>query len=142
MPHPQFQSLANKVEEVMGSPQKTGHYWVTPRWPQDLLFLFGGFLGSKRPPIDVRMVSSISVFDPTADNWRNLPTTLLDNWSSMGSLVVGTDIYLCGGQMIKEGLSPVKVLMRFSANTMEVTRLSMMRDCSPQWIYLCHWWCK
>ena len=53
----------------------------------------------------------------------------LDNWSSMGSLVVGTDIYLCGGQMIKEGLSPVKVLMRFSANTMEVTRLSMMRDC-------------
>ena len=118
MPHPQFQSLADKVEEVMRSPQKTSHYWVTPRWPRDLLFLFGGFLRSTRPPIDGKMVSRIFVFDPTDGNWRNLPTTLLDDWSFMGSVVVGTDIYLCGGQIMKEGLSPVKVRMWFSANMM------------------------
>ena len=42
---------------------------------------------------------------------------------------MGTDIFLCGGHMDRdEGEWATRVLMKFCPNTMEVSRLSMMRE--------------
>jgi hypothetical protein len=52
------------------------------------------------------------------------------NWAYMASVVVHTVIFLCGGHMDRiEGEWATRVLMKFFPNTMEVSRLSMMKEC-------------
>ena len=60
--------------------------------------------------------------------WRDLTTTLPENWAYMATVVVGTDVYLCGGHMEGEGNGATKVLMKFCPNTMKISRLAMMRE--------------
>jgi hypothetical protein len=61
--------------------------------------------------------------------WRDLTITLLYNWAYMATVVVGTDIFLCGGHMDRDqGEWVIRVLMKFCPNTMEVSGLSMMRE--------------
>ena len=65
------------------------------------------------------------------------------NWAYMATVVVHTDIFLCGGHMDRiEGEWATRVLMKFFPNTMEVSRLSTMRErrnyisiCCPGYIY-------
>ena len=72
---------------------------------------------------------TISVFDPVAAMWRDLTITLPYNWVYMATVVVGTEIFLCGGHMDRdEGEWAARVLMKFCPSTMEVFRLSMMRE--------------
>ena len=47
-------------------------------------------------------MSTISVFDPAAAMWRDLTITLPYNWAYMATVVVGTDIFLCGGPMDRD----------------------------------------
>ena len=72
-------------------------------------------------------MSTISVFDPTAAKWRDLTTTLPYNWAFMGTVVAGTDVFLCGGT-IDGGEVASRMLMKLCLNTIEVSRLSMMRE--------------
>jgi hypothetical protein len=61
--------------------------------------------------------------------WRNLTITLPYNWAYMATMVVGTDIFLCGGPMDRDqGEWATRVLMKFCPNTMEVSRMSIMRE--------------
>ena len=121
--HSLFLSLAPKVETVLSKSRKSksSHYWTRPRCPQSLLFVFGGWSGDGP-------ISTISVYDPAAAMWRDLTTTLPDNWAYMATVVVGTDVYLCGGHMEGEGNWATNVLMKFCPNTMKISRLAMMRE--------------
>jgi hypothetical protein len=61
--------------------------------------------------------------------WRKLTITLPYNWAYLATMVVGTDIFLCGGPMDRfQGEWATRALMKFCPNTMEVSRLSMMRE--------------
>ena len=72
---------------------------------------------------------TISVFDPAAAMWRDLTITLPYNWAYMATVVVGTDIILCEGHMDRdEGEWAARVPMKLCPSTMEVFRLSMMRE--------------
>ena len=86
------------------------------------------------------------MFDPDAALWRDLTITLPYNWVYMATVVVGTEIFLCGGHMDRdEGEWTARVLMKFCPSTVEVFRLSMMREhrkyiCIALRLYLCYWW--
>ena len=71
---------------------------------------------------------TISVFDPVAAMCRDLTITLPYHWAYMATVVVETEIFLCGGQERAEGEWAARVLMKFCPSTMEVFRLSMMRE--------------
>ena len=43
-------------------------------------------------------------------------------------MVVGTEVFLCGGHIYREGEWATRRLMKFYTNSMEVSRLSMMRE--------------
>ena len=131
--NPLFQDIAPKVDEVIKyiksslfvenitSLRCNSNYWTRPRFPQALLFIFGGF--SSQGP-----VSTISVYDPAADRWRDLATTLPDKWAFMDTVLLGTDVYMCGGYIEMAGELATRVLIKFCLNTMKVTRLSIMRE--------------
>merc|ERR1719369_2751782 len=99
----------------------TGNWTYQPRCPQSLLFTFGGWSGSSP-------VSSISVLDPAANKWTDLSVSLPHNWAYMASVVVGIDVFLCGGHMEEDRVRASNVLMKFNPNTMMMTRLSNMRE--------------
>ena len=42
--------------------------------------------------------------------------------------MVGTEVFLCGGHIYREGEWATRRLMKFCTNSMEVSRLSMMRE--------------
>ena len=117
--------LGPKVEELLRksrmSKSSQDHYSTKPRCPQSLLFVFGGWSG-------ISPISTISVFDPAAATWRDMTNTLPDNWAYMATVVVGTDMYLCGGHMEGDGKWATKILMKFNPNTMKTSKLSMMRE--------------
>ena len=72
-------------------------------------------------------MSTISGFDPCAAKWRDLAPTLPYNLSSIGTVVVGTDVFLCGGNQ-DGGVWASRMIMKLCLNTMELSRLSMMRE--------------
>ena len=119
-----------KIEEIQTktSLNTVGSYFLKPRCPQSFLSTFGGWSESGHV---CEWVSAISVFDPAAAKWKDLTITLPFKWAEMDTVVVGTDIFLCGGHTDREerdwATTPTRVLMKFSPNTMDVTRLSMMR---------------
>eukprot|EP00092_Neocalanus_flemingeri_P015715 GFUD01017009.1.p1 GENE.GFUD01017009.1~~GFUD01017009.1.p1 ORF type:complete len:597 (+),score=175.10 GFUD01017009.1:93-1883(+) len=124
-PHPVFHNsgLAIRVEEVLSRVSlgitRTRHIFVRPRCPQSFLFAFGGWSGPG--PVD-----TISVYDPAAATWRDLTTTLPESWAYMRTVVVGAEVFLCGGEL--EGEWATNMVMKFCPNTMEMSRLSMMRE--------------
>ena len=89
-------------------------------------------------------MSTIPVFNMKGPGYH---PALPYNWAYMATEVVRTDIFLCGGYMHRiEGEWATRVLMKFCPNTMEVSRLSMMRErrnyisiCYPLRLYLCYW---
>ena len=117
------QRVHPKVEEVLSKVDFNfpGPFPAKPRCPQSLLFVFGGWSGTGP-------VSTISVFDPAAAMWTDLSISLPYNWAYMATVVVGTDIFLCGGHMDEEGDWAARILMKFCPDSMEVSRLSMMRE--------------
>jgi len=95
--------------------------WKTsalPRFPESLLFSFGG-------RSDTGRLSTISVMDPAAAKWTDLSISLPSNME-YEALVVNTDIFLMGSDLSDLGDPPV--FMKFNPNTMEMSSLSKMKE--------------
>jgi hypothetical protein len=59
--------------------------------------------------------------------WRELTITLPYNWMYMATVVVRTEIF-CVGATWTQGEWAARVLMKFCPSTMEVFRMSMVRE--------------
>ena len=90
-----------------------------PRCPESLLFTFGG------RQLWGGLMSTISVMDPAAAKWTDLSISLPSGWAYMDTVVVDTDVFLCGGLI--ENVSS-RMFMKFNPNTMEISRLSKMKE--------------
>jgi len=84
-----------------------------PRYPESLLFTFGGW--SESVPL-----STISVMDPAANKWTDLKMTLPSNFDTayFETVMVDTDVFLWNTFMF----------MKFNLNTLEISNLSKMKD--------------
>jgi len=97
---------------------------VQPRFPDTFLFTFGGWSGSGP-------VNTISVFNPSSAKWINLSMSLPSDWAYLDTAVVDTNIFLCGGHfedIHNNGQVDSRVFMKFDPNTMEISRLSKMKE--------------
>jgi len=89
-----------------------------PRFPESLILTFGGWSGSGP-------VSTISIMDPSSAKWTDLSTSLPCSWAYLDTVVVDTEVFLCGGHVEHEDS---RMFMKFNCNTMEITRLSKMKE--------------
>ena len=94
-----------------------------PRCPESLLFTFGG------RQLWGGLMSTISVMDPAAAKWTDLSISLLSGWAYMDTVVVDTEVFLCGGNIENVGgHEDSRMFMKFNPNTMEISRLSKMKE--------------
>jgi len=97
---------------------------LKPRFPESLLFTFGWW--SEEEPSNI-----ISVFNYATAKWTDLSLSLPSDykWYFMNTVVVDTDIFMTGCHWVDlDSARDSRVFMKFNPNTLEISRLSKMKE--------------
>ena len=89
-----------------------------PRSPSCLLVSLGGWTGSSS--------RAVHTYNTAADTWTTLPLQLPKAWSYMGAVVMGGEVYLCGGHTSSQWAS--RELWCLQPATGKLHRLSSMKQ--------------
>ena len=108
---------AGVVEIVQKSLDQDTHPYHQTRSPPFLVLTIGGWTSGPD--------STISVYDPSANRWKEVPTQL-PSMAYASSVLVESQIYLCGGNRVPT--FGTRELLKLCPNTLEVRRLSSMRQ--------------